>query len=103
MIKDGKDLGLRHLPGYTLAFNQAWCIIVAIAADLLAWLRLLARDHHQKLTRATPTTLRRTLLDAPARLIHHARTRTIRLDNHHPHQTDLILAWTKIETLSSPP
>jgi Transposase DDE domain group 1 len=35
-IKDGKDLGLRRLPGYALAFNQAWCIVVAVACDLLA-------------------------------------------------------------------
>jgi hypothetical protein len=103
VIKDGKDLGLRRLPGYTLAFNQAWCTTVAIASDLLAWLRLLALDHHQKLTRATPATLRRALLGTPARLIHHARKRVIRLDNNHPRQADLILAWNKIETLGSPP
>ncbi len=103
IIKDGKDLGLRRLPGYTLAFNQAWCTTVAIAADLLAWLRHLALDHHQKLTKATPATLRRTLLGAPARLIHHARTRIIRLDNHHPHQADLLLAWDKIDALGNPP
>jgi hypothetical protein len=72
VIKDGKDLGLRRLPGHTLAFNQAWCATVAIAADLLAWLRLLALDHHQRLSKATPATLRRTLPGAPARLIHHA-------------------------------
>ena len=42
------------LPGYALAFDQAWCTTVAIAADLLAWLRLLALDHHQQLRKATP-------------------------------------------------
>jgi hypothetical protein len=76
---------------------------VAIAADLLAWLRLLALDHHQQLRKATPTTLRRALLNTPARLIHHARKRVIRLDNNHPHHTDLILAWNKIDVLGSPP
>jgi hypothetical protein len=54
VIKDGKDLGLRRLPGFALAFNQAWCATVAIAADLLAWLRLFALDHHQRLSKATP-------------------------------------------------
>lgn len=102
-IKDGKDLGLRRLPGHALAFNQAWCIAVAIACDLLAWLRLLALDHHQKLSRASPAILRRALLNAPARLVHRARTRLIRLDDTHPHQTDLILAWNKIHTLAAPP
>jgi hypothetical protein len=103
VIKDGKDLGLRRLPGFALAFNQAWCTTVAIAADLLAWLRLLALDHHQQLRKATPATLRRALLNTPARLIHHARKRVIRLDNNHPHHTDLILAWNKIDALGSPP
>jgi hypothetical protein len=102
-IKDGKDLGLRRLPGYTLAFNQAWCIAVAIACDLLAWLRLLALDHHQQLRRASPAVLRRTLLIVPARLVRRARKRLIRLDDTHPYQADLILAWNKIHALATPP
>lgn len=102
-IKDGKDLGLRRLPGYALAFNQAWCTTVAIACDLLAWLRLLALDHHLQLSRASPAILRRALLNVPARLVRHARKRLIRLDNAHPYQADLILAWRKIHTLVAPP
>lgn len=102
-IKDGKDLGLRRLPGYALAFNQAWCIAVAIACDLLAWLRLLALDHHQQLSRASPAILRRALLGVPARLVRRARRRLIRLDDAHPHQADLILAWNKIYALAAPP
>jgi hypothetical protein len=76
---------------------------VAIAADLLAWLRLLALDHHQQLRKATPATLRRALLNTPARLVHHARKRVIRLGDDHPYQADLILAWGKINTLGNPP
>lgn len=103
IIKDGKDLGLRRLPSYSFAFNQAWCTIVAITADLLAWLRLLALDHHQQLSKATPATLRRTILNVPARLVHRARTRLIRLCDDHPYQTDLTLAWNKIRALGTPP
>jgi hypothetical protein len=59
-----------------------WCTAVAIACDLLAWLRLLALDHHQKLTRASPAILRRALLNLPARagtpLPHTARGRLAR-------------------------
>jgi hypothetical protein len=66
VIKDAKSLGLTRLPSYYLAFNQAWCIAVAIAADLLAWLRLLTLDHHPKLTKATPR--------HPARPATHPRT-----------------------------
>jgi hypothetical protein len=103
VIKHSKDLGLRRLPSYSFAFNQAWCTTVAIAADLLAWLRHLALDHHPQLRKATPATLRRALLDVPARLVHRARKRLIRLCDDHPHQADLILAWNKIRALGTPP
>jgi hypothetical protein len=76
---------------------------VAIAADLLAWLRHLALDHHPVLRKATPATLRRALLHAPARVVHRARKRLIRLCDNHPHQADLILAWNKIRALNTPP
>jgi Transposase DDE domain group 1 len=102
-IKAGKDLGLRRLPGYALAFNQAWCIAVAIACDLLAWLQLLALNHHQQLRRASPTILRRALLNVPARIVRRARTRLIRLDDTHPHKADLILAWNNIHAMATPP
>ena len=99
VIKDAKNLGLKRLPSYYFAFNQAWCAAVTIAADLLSWLRLLTLDHHPTLTKATPDTLRRTLLDAPARLVHHARRRLIRLPADHPHHDDLTHAWQKIRAL----
>ena len=98
VIKDAKSLGLTRLPSYYLAFNQAWCVAVAIACDLLAWLRLLTLEHHPKLTKATPDTLR-DLLHTPARLIRHARKRLIRLPADHRHAGDLTHAWQKIRAL----
>ena len=98
VIKDAKNLGLKRLPSYYLAFNQAWCIAVAIASDLLSWLRLLALDHQPALTTATPDTLRN-LLHVPARLVRHARRRLIRLPADHPHAGDLTHAWQKIRAL----
>jgi hypothetical protein len=100
VIKDAKNLGLKRLPSYYLAFNQAWCIAVAIASDLLAWLRLLTLDHHPSLTKATPDTLR-ALLHVPARLVRHARRRLIRLPADHPHTRDLTHAWHKIRALTT--
>jgi hypothetical protein len=100
IIKDAKNLGLKRLPSYYLAFNQAWCVAVAIASDLLAWLRLLTLDHHPTLAKATPDTLR-SLLHVPARLIRHARRRLIRLPTDHPHAGDLTHAWQKIRALPS--
>jgi hypothetical protein len=98
VIKAAKNLGLTRLPSYYLAFNQAWCVAVAIACDLLAWLRLLTLAHHPQLTRATPDTLR-DLLNTPARLVRHARKRLIRLPADHRHTSDLTHAWQKIRAL----
>jgi hypothetical protein len=74
-----------------------------LAADLLAWLRLLILDHHPALRRATPATLRRSLLQSPARLVKRARKRLIRLADDHPHATDRILAWQKVRAQATNP
>jgi hypothetical protein len=105
-VKDAKALGLKTLPFYRFAANQAWCTAVALATDLLAHLRLLALDHHEQLRRATPGRLRQALLRVPARLARRARKRLLRLPDDHPHTGDLILAWQRIQHLSnalSPP
>lgn len=102
VIKDGKNLGLRRLPFYALAANQAWCHAVMLAADLLAWLRLLILHHHPDLRTATPALLRRLLFQIPARLVRRARKRLIRLCADHPHTADLITAWNKIRALAAP-
>ncbi|MGI5285798.1 transposase [Nonomuraea polychroma] len=95
VIKDAKNLGLRRFPFFKMAANQARCVAVMLAAELVAWLRLLALDHHATLSKASPATLRDTLLNVPARLARRARKRLIRLPDDHPHTTDLILAWAK--------
>ncbi|MFF3672325.1 IS1380 family transposase [Microtetraspora malaysiensis] len=102
VIKEGKNLGLRRLPFYAMAANQAWCHAVMLAADLLAWLRLLILDHHPDLRTATPALLRRLLFQIPARLVRRARKRLIRLCADHPHTADLITAWNKIRALAAP-
>lgn len=98
-IKEGKNLGLRRFPFFAFTANQAWCLAVTLAADLLAWLRLLALDHHAHLRKATPARLREALLKVPARLVRRARKRLIRLPDGHPYAGDLILAWNKIRAL----
>jgi hypothetical protein len=102
VIKEGKNLGLRRLPFYAMAANQAWCHAVMLAADLLAWLRLLILDHHPDLRTATPALLRRLLFQIPARLVRRARKRLMRLCADHPHTVDLITSWSKIRALAAP-
>ena len=57
--------------------NKAWLAAALIAATLLAWLRLLARDG--KLAKAEPKTLRYRILHAAGRITRGARTRQLRI------------------------
>ena len=41
-IRHAKDSGLGRFPSREFAINQAWLQVVTLAADLTAWLRLLA-------------------------------------------------------------
>jgi len=45
-IRAAKDTGLANLPLHDFASNQIWCAIVALAADLLAWMQTLALAEH---------------------------------------------------------
>ena len=47
-IKAAKDSGLGRLPSRKYAINQAWVQLAAVAADLIAWLQLLALDGDPK-------------------------------------------------------
>src|SRR4051794_35868993 len=72
-IRCAKDTGLRRLPSREFAINQAWCTAAAIAADLIAWLQLLALDGNLAL--AEPKRLRYRILHTAARLVRGQRRR----------------------------
>jgi hypothetical protein len=74
-IRCAKDTGLANLPLHDFAQNQIWCALVALAADLLAWMQTLALTGHEA-RRWEPKRLRLRLLSIPAR---HARTGRRRL------------------------
>jgi hypothetical protein len=65
-IRHAKDTGLSRLPSREYAINQAWVACVTLAADLTAWLRLLALP--TSLKSCEPKALRYRLLHVPARL-----------------------------------
>ena len=75
-IRHAKDTGLSRLPSREYAINQAWIACVTIAADLTAWLRLLALP--DSLKACEPKALRYRLLHVPARLTRGARRRQLR-------------------------
>jgi hypothetical protein len=74
-IRCAKDTGLANLPLHDFAQNEIWCAIVALAADLVAWMQTLALTGHDA-RRWEPKRLRQRLLTIPAR---HARTGRRRL------------------------
>src|SRR4051794_36780331 len=65
-IRHAKDTGLGRFPSREFAINQAWLQVVTLAADLTAWLRLLALP--DPLKTCEPKALRYRLLHVPARL-----------------------------------
>jgi hypothetical protein len=75
-IRYAKDTGLGRLPSRDYSINQAWLACVAIAADLTAWLRLLALP--DSLKACEPKALRYRLLHVPARLTRGSRRRRLR-------------------------
>jgi hypothetical protein len=99
-IRNAKNTGLGHLPSKHHRLNQAWCLAAAIAADLLAWLRLLCLSGD--LAKAEPKTLRYRLLHTAARIIRGQRRRRIRIPTTWPWAAELASALTTALTLPMP-
>lgn len=99
-IKTAKDTGLGRLPSREYAINQAWVQIVAIAADLIAWLRLLALD--DDLANAEPKTLRFRMLHVPARLVLGGRKRRLQLPQQWPWVAQITEAFRRIMIMPAP-
>ena len=99
-IRCGTQTGLGHLPSTSSEINQAWCLAATIAADLLAWLRLLCLDG--PLTKAEPKTLRYRLLHTAARIIRGQRKRKIKIPATWPF-TDPLAACLRAALALPPP
>jgi hypothetical protein len=96
-IRHAKDTGLGRFPSRDFAINTAWLSAVAIAADLTAWLRLLALSG--PLAKAEPKALRYRLLHVPARLTRSARRRHLRLPATWPWVDDLVAVFARIAAI----
>ena len=90
-IRCAKDTGLRRLPSREFAINAAWCTAAAIAADLIAWLQLLALDGD--LAKAEPKRLRYRLLHTAARLTRGQRRRRLRIPSTWPWADQITAAF----------
>ena len=99
-IRHAKDSGLGRFPSREFAINQTWLALTMIAADLVAWLKMLALDGD--LAKAEPKALRYRLLHVPARLVHGARRRRLRLPTTWPWVEHLVAAFARIAAIPPP-
>ena len=100
-IKNAKDSGLGRLPSRDYKINHAWLQIAAVAADLTAWLGLLALD--RDLANIEPKTLRFRMLHVPARLTNSGRRRRLRLPANWPWAAAIAAAFSRIMMIPTPP
>ena len=96
-VKQTKACGARNLPSVNYQRNAAWLALAALALTLTCWLRLIAFDGD--LAAASTKTLRYRVLSAPARLVHHARTRTLKIPPGWAWSGDVAAAWERISRL----
>lgn len=96
-ICDTKALGLTNLPSHSFAINTTWLQLVLIAHDLLAWTRLLLLDGD--LAAAEPKRLRYCLFHTAGQIITTGRRRYCRMANTWPWTSDLITAFTRLDTI----
>jgi Transposase DDE domain group 1 len=99
-IKHAKDTGLGRFPSREFKINQAWLQIVAIAADLTAWLRLLALTGEMAVVE--PKLLRFRMLHIPARLSRGGRRQRLRLPRHWPWAEQILQAFHRIMIIAAP-
>lgn len=96
-IRCGKDTGLARWPSHSFAINTAWVTAVAVAIDLLCWMRLLLLDG--PLAKAEPATLRYRLLHAGARIIKRSRKTILRISETWPWATELQTAFHRVAAI----
>lgn len=102
-IRHAKDSGLGRLPSREFAINQTWLALVTIAADLVAWTRLLTLTGEAEiLATCEPKALRYRFLHVPARLTHAARRRRLRIPQSWPWAAAIVAVFANIAAIPRP-
>ena len=102
-IRIAKDTGLGRFPSREFTINQAWLIASMIAADLVAWTRLLAfTGHAAVLANCEPKTLRYRLLHVPARLVRTSRRRHLRIPQTWPWAAAIVAVFANVAAIPPP-
>lgn len=100
-IRLAKDTGLANLPLHSFAQNQIWCAIVALAADVTAWMQTLALTGHDA-RRWEPKRLRLRLFTVPATLARTGRRVLLHLARRAPWADLLAAAVHRLRALAVP-
>ena len=93
------DGPLAHMPSGRFGANSAWVLCAAIAHNLLRAAGVLAGDHH---TRARGSTLRRRIINVPARLARPQRRPILHLPTHWPWSKTWLALWRNTIGYSPP-
>jgi len=100
-IRNTKDTGLTNLPLHDFAQNQIWCAIVMLAAELTAWMQMLALHDHDA-RRWEPKRLRHRLFTIPATLARSGRRLLLHLAQKAPWAQLAADALTRLRALAVP-
>ena len=82
-IRIAKDTGLANLPLHSFAANRIWCAVVALAAEITAWMQMLALHGHEA-RRWEPKKLRYRIFTIPATLARTGRRVRLHLSSRSP-------------------
>ena len=100
-IRTAKDTGLRAFPLHDFTQNQLWLAIVALAAEIVAWMQMLALPGHQA-RRWEPKRLRLRIFTIPATIARHARRTVLHLADTAPWADLADQGLNRLRQLSAP-
>lgn len=100
-IRICKDTGLTNLPLHGFNQNRIWCALVMLAAEITAWMQLLALPDHQA-RRWEPKKLRYRLFTVPAALARTGRRVLLHLADRSPWAQLVVDAVTRLRALAVP-
>ncbi len=102
-IRHAKDSGLGRFPSREFDISQTWLMLVQIAADLVAWTRLLGCvGDAAVLASCEPKALRYRFLHTPARLTHSSRRRRLRIPESWPRAAAIVAVFANIAATPQP-
>jgi hypothetical protein len=97
-IRRVKDSGGDRFPFVDIDANRAWLAVVCFADALVRWFQLLCLTG--PLAIAEPKTLRWALWHTPARLVHRARRRVVRILDAWPSADELLGAYQRLALIA---